>query len=505
MFQFALAFLFTLAAVVSSAFADISVHAGNHSGFGRLVFDLGPSVTWELTRGGENTVELDQAYPIGSIPDLPRNFKSVSVDGSSLHVTLKQGASLRVERIRGLLVLDAFDSPSASANTRIFDPQPAPAAPLLLSPPPDRGDEQSPPSTPDSLSTPPILSLQPTRPRPDSGGTTSVVIPFDPGVGAAAFEAPGILMIVFDTERPIDMMDLRQDPVFGKATAHTLPGATILRLPVAPNTWPALQRDSGGWRVSITRQPSPVRAVGYSTSPNQLLLSLRQPGHIVKILDPTTGAAILVGTVRGRSAAVGTRRSAPQFLLLPTILGVAVEPFSDRLTLEERPDGFSLTIQGTDLALTPESPELIAQADAAGLTTRFDISPEPGSTLFRQMRSQMSKAALAPPLARGPLQREVARTMIALGMGPEAEAMLRLAALQDPREADIADHGGLTAMASILAHRADSDALQAQDLSGTDEVTLWHALWELETDQDSGRRPKPGRNLAPRPFLRAIP
>ena len=75
--------------------------------------------------------------------------------------------------------------------------------------------------------------------------------------------------------------------------------------------------------------------------------------------------------------------------------------------------------------------------------------------LLRNMRRQVAEAAAAAPLARGPYRQTVARTMIALGLGAEAGAMLNMAATDDPHEAGSPDSMGLTSIAALLAHRPD--------------------------------------------------
>ena len=70
------------------------------------------------------------------------------------------------------------------------------------------------------------------------------------------------------------------------------------------------------------------------------------------------------------------------------------------------------------------------------------------------MRRQVTEAAAAAPLARGPYRQTVARTMIALGLGAEAGAMLNMAATDDPHEAGSPDSMALASIAALLAHRA---------------------------------------------------
>ncbi len=188
----------------------------------------------------------------------------------------------------------------------------------------------------------------------------------------------------------------------------------------------------------------------------------------------------MVGTQLAPGQARDTGRQTAEFALLPTFQGVAVEPLSDRLRLTPDRDGFRLFGQGADLALTPEPLPDDLLGRAAALSQRFDLPVMPQAALRRHLDAQLIAAATAPPLARGRARIEAARTMLALGLGREAEGALLAAAADDPRLADDPDLRGLQGMAAILAgHPAEAEGLLDARLSGTDEVALWRALRQV--------------------------
>jgi hypothetical protein len=93
---------------------------------------------------------------------------------------------------------------------------------------------------------------------------------------------------------------------------------------------------------------------------------------------------------------------------------------------------------------------------------------------------------MAPLLARAPPRRAAAQTMIALGLGAEAQAMLRLAVAGDAREADNPDAIGLSAIAALLADRdGEADGLSDPRLTGTDEIALWRAVRKAKQREGS--------------------
>ena len=93
------------------------------------------------------------------------------------------------------------------------------------------------------------------------------------------------------------------------------------------------------------------------------------------------------------------------------------------------------------------------------------------------MNAQIASAAAAPVRARGPDRVAAARTMLALGMAAESEALLTLAATDDPAVARDPAVEALTAIAAVLAGRpADATGLDNPALSTNGDIALWRGL-----------------------------
>jgi hypothetical protein len=333
------------------------------------------------------------------------------------------------------------------------------------------------------------LLAAPEQPRSGSHAA-AMLVPFEASVGAAAFPRADQAIVVFDARRPIDLSALRGDPAFGAAAVHLLAAGTELSFRLAPGRRVALRLLPAGWEVAIRAPRRLAQGRRPQLQPQvqggDLRLPARQVGRVVSLLDPETGAPLLVGTQRGDGAGLSVIRRAPQFELLPSWQGLAVEALSDRLVLRAAADGFILSVAGGHLALTPESVATGAMADAAMLTRRFRFPALPVAALARRLRRQMAAAARRPPLARGRRLRQAARTMIALGMGAEAGAVLRLAASEDPREGLAPAHVGLAAVAALLAgHPRRAGGIAAASLDGSDEIALWRAVRAAEIDPAS--------------------
>jgi hypothetical protein len=350
---------------------------------------------------------------------------------------------------------------------------PAPAASSVPVP------TSTPPSAPDAATAPasgePIaIVASPATPPPNATGA-AFSLPFSGDVGAAIFRRHGETLLVFDDRRPIDMGALQSDAAFEGARVELLPTGTLIRVTPPPGTAITLSKTPQGWTVAALA--APPRPMPFMPQSNDALLSVaaRQPGGVLAIADPVTGDTLLVGTQRQPGQAMLTLLRTAQFILLPTAQGVVVAPLADTVTLRAVPDGFALSTEPDPLAVSQGEAE--SSGDVAALTRRFDFPALPADRLIHQLSSEIAGAAAEPLLARGPMRRAAAISMIGLGMGAEAEALLQLTAADDPRQAASADVIGLTAVAAMLAGRAaEADGIDDPRLTGTDEVVLWRAL-----------------------------
>jgi hypothetical protein len=218
----------------------------------------------------------------------------------------------------------------------------------------------------------------------------------------------------------------------------------------------------------------------------ELSLPVDAVGAVVAIPDPDTGATLLVGTQRATGQDFPTLHQTPEFNLLPTWQGVAVEPLADSLAMRAGNGGFLLTGGSKGLAMAPSSTAMQAQADAAAMTRRFDLRNQPMETLVERLHGQILASAAAPARARGRLREQAAETLIAMGFGAEAQAMLRIATADDPTIGATASAIGLNAIAALLDGRvAETGGIEDPRLTGSDEVTLWRAVRATEGAQSS--------------------
>jgi hypothetical protein len=318
----------------------------------------------------------------------------------------------------------------------------------------------------------------------------TLVLPFAPGTGAAAFRRGAETVVVFDERRPLDLSTLGGSPAvasaFAGAQVQLLPAATVLRVTLPAGAGLRLAHGADGWALSRVA-PSPALApIHGDVVDGAMRLPATAPGAVVSVPDPETGGALLVGTQTEPGQGVPLTRRTPEFALLETLQGVAVDPAADTLALRVAPakqfSGFVLESEagpdsGPGVALDPLGPGALAAIDAARMTRRWDFPALPTAALLRRLQVATDAAAAAPPQDRAAGRLAAVQAMLAFGMGAEAGALANLTVTDDARLADQPDAAGLGAIAALLAGRTgEADAIGDPRLDGTDEVALWRAV-----------------------------
>jgi hypothetical protein len=296
-------------------------------------------------------------------------------------------------------------------------------------------------------------------------------------------------MVVLDAAIDFDPAGSGLDPAFAQMTSQRTEDATVLRIPAAGAL--RLARGPRGWLVTLGRPADGVANIvprPMQTTPNTVAIriAVTAPSRVVTVLDPQTGARLLVGTQGVAGEAVPNERMLVQFRLLATLQGVVAAANSDDIGLRREGSGFTLfagpyaggrIIADAD-ARSQDAPDLLPQS------ALFDLPNDGVQALTRKLSAQIRAAADAPAMARSAPRLHVAETMVALGMGVEAQSVLDIAAAEDPALRDKPRIIGLRAVAAMLAHRLDAaDGLDDPRLTGTVEVELWRALLKVAHDQ----------------------
>ncbi len=146
------------ASIAARADEPVRVRAGDHPGFGRLVFDVGGGVRYRMTRDGDRVVlRFDTQAAIGAPSSFPRNVVGFASDASQAEIRVRPGARVQPLAVANGVAIDVWDAPV---------PTKAPPAPAV---PRTAGD---PPPPPAGKGGPPTASpAPPTVPTPGEAAT----------------------------------------------------------------------------------------------------------------------------------------------------------------------------------------------------------------------------------------------------------------------------------------------------------------------------------------------
>ena len=300
------------------------------------------------------------------------------------------------------------------------------------------------------------------------------------------------MLLAFASTQPLDLAAVRSTPLFAPLEALSVPGGVVLRLPLAAPAAVRARREGPGWVLQFTRgderrdgeaEPRALAPEAVAGTPPRFVLRAAKPGVTLNLTDPETGLPLLLGTVQEAGQRVPLSRSLAEFELPPTQLGLAVLARADSVTLAPQSDRFVIgAAGGARLALDPAVATPVGGAPA--MTRSFDLAAASVPALLNRLRGQQRGIAGAAPLARAPARRDTAETLLALGMGQEAQAMASLAMAEDPAAAADPRTIGLAAAGAVLAGRvADASPLRDGGLPDTDEATLWRAALAMQEGQ----------------------
>ncbi len=468
--------------VAANPAAPITVRTGPHAGFGRIVFDVGPAVAYKIVRNADTLiVRFPEATLFAEPQPPPNNVRAIRVVPGQAEITVAPGARLREMRVNGRVVLDILDP--------AVPPRPAPAAAPAsaeASPPPAKAEpaKATPPKTESAQAAPP-----PPREAPPPE-ELAFTIPINNKAGAAVFTRGNTTYAVFDERWTLDLGALRDAPAFAETNVSELPNGTVIAMHPPKGMTVALTPGKRGWKIAFQDAKPDYRPIALNASANQLSMMVDAPGHVIALAEPDTGATLLVGTVRNNAQGVESGLQTPEFALPPTLRGVVVEPLSEAVGLRPTGTGFLLTGATDGLVITLPGKETNAISATRHLTRRINLPNFSPEALLSRIAIDVAAAGAAPQGARGPKRRGAAATMLALGLAAEAEALLTVAAEQDPREAASPETICLTAIAAMLAGRLD-EASRINDplLGDSDELAFWRAMLKVLRNEANTAEP----------------
>jgi len=195
------------AATVLAAATDttVPVRGGEHSGFGRLVFDWPAEIEYQAELVGD---ELVVSFPAGARFDLSALSGDmedylgpvrVADDGMSIRFSLKASFGLTHFRMGPKIVIDLMAQPGQEATAEAAPVAAQPAAAV-----PEAPAEPAPPASAAAARVPVRVGEHP--------GFSRLVFDWSEAVGFRVEEVPGRITIHFDRPAQFDLSRFRSDP-----------------------------------------------------------------------------------------------------------------------------------------------------------------------------------------------------------------------------------------------------------------------------------------------------
>lgn len=330
------------------------------------------------------------------------------------------------------------------------------------------------------------------------GNVFRVAFPFRDKVATAAFKRQDTLFVLFDTALPIELNAVKQvlGPAVRDIAVDKLSDGRLLRITLAEPQLTTLGVDGSSWVLSIGElvlEPArPLRVERYFRAGGRgvVRVDLAEPGRVHQFTDPTVGDTLLVVTAGAPARGILKARAFSELDTLPSAHGVAVVARVDDLKATLDPTGVTLTREdglslsngsGQSGSLTPRTAPraMRVQIDGMGLYSR-----DPDEFGQRQ-RALQETVAMATDRRRFLARMQLAQFYLANRFAPEALAMLRRAADEEPTLGRDPGFIVLTAAAQVLNGRAEQarQALARGEVSESADAALWRTIAAAELGQ----------------------
>ncbi len=336
---------------------SVRVRAGVHDTYTRVVFDWPGEVGYEVVKTGDTvSIRFDRAASFGMSNALAegRLSRIASASGDSAQntatATLKVPDSSRVRHFRNgrSIVVDILgeggartQSTAESVPARGAAPAPppppaVPVAPVERARAPAHGETAAGHAADTEGAG--DLSVRFVQ----EGGVVSALFEWERPVAAAFFERAGFVWAVFDSEGAVDVAEIPASlaEIVFLAAAAEVEGATAVRMRVQQDLMLAsASRVGGSWRIDFRRSPTApahpveIRREAGAAGQARVTLPLAEAGRQIELDDPEVGDFVAVVPSLRAGAGVAAERAFAQFRILASAQGVAVEPWSDDVTL----------------------------------------------------------------------------------------------------------------------------------------------------------------------------
>jgi hypothetical protein len=349
---------------------------------------------------------------------------------------------------------------------------------------------------------------EPPRPNPvPAGGVVRMDAKVDAGqvqlsfawanpAGAAVFRRGDVIWVVFDASAQLDISKApRGVTQFGAIQAYRGTDYSAVRIEAAHDVPLFAVSQGSTWTLALgpgqQNQPAIIRlARDGDSGPAALKAPVAGATRIIRMPDPEAGDTLTVVTALGPNKGLSSRRDYVQLAFLPSVQGLAIQPYVDDLAIRRdgdivrigRPGGLTLsptwvTQQRAQANLgTPQPAAMPALID-------YDHWPKTGEGGFMARYDALLAAATAESANRdrdGPIaaRMALARFLVGSELAFEAIGVLNDTARAHPELLENAEFRGLRGVARVMARRykeADAD-FSAPVLADDPSSAMWRSF-----------------------------
>lgn len=537
--------------------ADLPVRFGSHPTFDRMVFDWREPTEYrvDLKPGSavvafDRLAEIDQQAVNAGLAKISSKAE-VAQDGQKLvlKVSLPEQVQLRHFRSGSKVVLD-FTRGAGSAQPRELRPDPVTRPGGRIVTPPPAVASSSAPSQPAATAPATQTASAPRKPIPlrpraektetaarSDTQTAAIAVPNPPPatpaapvavdlvrtpdgqglrfawkepVGAAVFGRGQYLWIVFDRRAPLVTTSLRgKEDVLGpvEVIEPVDRGQGIaLRLMPPAGTASAARREGDSWVVDIGRLPRPPDVPSAITARNgddpaiaRLLIEMSGARAILYVRDPEVGDEIAVAPTSAAGAGVQAERIYPQFRVLATAQGVAIQKIADKVAV--RPAGSAVEVSSPGGLYISEMREPAGRGLRALRAPKlFDLAGwrRNGVMQFNEDRQALHRAvADATPEKRNAARLDLARFLFSYGHMEDVLGLIRLIEQEEPNLVATAQIRAMRGVAALMSGDMEEArrSLSDKSLDAQPEAALWRGALAMAQGDPVAARAQMGRSV----------
>ncbi|MGO3518596.1 MAG: tetratricopeptide repeat protein [Acetobacter cibinongensis] len=331
----------------------------------------------------------------------------------------------------------------------------------------------------DSLHTVPVVPVQTEglQPLGESTDRASLFLPFDAQTGLAAFWSGSSFVVVADHAALAMARVSGGTGLFAGLHVSVMDHATLVVLSLPAHPQLALTQHSGGWELAVSSGGSkkplmPEQGRGYVRFP------MAQPGQVVAMPDPASGARLFVATSRQATGGIAQPMQGIGYSVKPSLEGAVVVADSEQIFVRATPRG--PVLQALSLHPVPIGQPLYPQADTP-------VRRKDWQWLELDHASSAVLSPLPHPLPDDPARRlALAHAALLAGNAKQAEQLLAPSASHPSSGAEGQGEQFFRAVVALLAGPIGSASTLA-DVTwyAWPELHVWQGLYALKTGQDS--------------------